>query len=173
MILFLFSLLTSVLVAQTAYDFSFNGLDGKPEIDLSNYKNNIILVVNTASKCGFTGQYEGLETLHRTYADQGLVIIGVPSRDFASQEFAEACDVDAFTKNKYDITFLLADITHVKGDDAHPFYQWAKSEAGFMGGPKWNFHKYLIGKDGNLIDSFGSRVKPESKKLVTAIESQL
>lgn len=157
---------------ENAHNFSFKTIEGT-EIKMSDMKGNAILVVNTASKCGFTGQYAGLQRLHKKYGDKGLVVIGVPSGDFAGQEFAEEKDVKNFTEEKFDITFTLTEIAHVKGKDAHPFYKWANNQAGFLGGPKWNFHKYLIDKQGNFVSAFGSATKPESTKIIEAIEQEL
>lgn len=155
-----------------AYQFSFTSIDGQ-SIDLSDYRGKVILVVNTASKCGFTPQYEGLQALHNKYKDKGLVIIGVPSADFANQEFSQLSDVKTFTNNEFHITFPLTTISKVKGNASHPFYAWANNQAGFMGSPKWNFHKYLIDKNGNFAAWFSSPTKPQSAKIINKIEELL
>jgi len=157
---------------QNAHSYAFKKISGDA-LELSELKGKVLLVVNTASKCGFTGQYAGLQNLHEKYAEKGLVVIGVPSGDFAGQEFTEEEQVKNFTDEKFEISFPLTEIAHVKGKDAHPFYKWANKQAGFLAGPKWNFHKYVIGKDGNFVQSFGSATKPESQKIVEVIEQEL
>lgn len=157
---------------QNAHKFSFRTIDGK-EMKLSDMKGKTMLVVNTASKCGFTPQYAGLQNLHEKYADKGLVVIGVPSGDFAGQEFSQEQEVQEFTEKNFKITFPLTQIEHVKGKNAHPFYQWANNQGGFLSGPKWNFHKYLIDKNGDFVKGFSSATKPESDKIIKAIEQQL
>ena len=155
-----------------AYQFSFKSIDGE-DLPLSEFSGKVVLIVNTASKCGLTGQYKDLQSLHDTYKDKGLVVLGVPSGDFAGQEFQEEEQVKEFTDEKFHITFPLTQITHVKGSNAHPFYKWAKDQGGFLSGPKWNFHKYLIDTNGNYIDAFGSRTSPTSAKVIKAIETAL
>jgi glutathione peroxidase len=157
---------------KNAYQFSFSGIDGK-KIDLSQYRGKLILVVNTASKCGFTTQYKGLQALYQKYKSRGLVIIGVPSNDFGSQEFGELQQVKDFTNKEFHVTFPLTEIAKVKGDDAHPFYVWANNQAGFLASPKWNFHKYLIDKNGNFVTWFSSATDPQSKEVIQAIEKSL
>ena len=147
-------------------------MSGNP-INLSEFKGKKLLFVNVASKCGFTPQYAGLQNLHETYKDKGLVVSGVPSGDFANQEFSQILEVKEFTDKKFNITFSLTDISQVKGSNAHPFYLWANSKSGFIGSPKWNFHKYLIDKNGNFAAWFSSATKPESKKIIKAIEELL
>jgi len=158
--------------AKNAYQFSFNGIDGK-KIDLSDYRDKLILVVNTASKCGFTPQYKSLQSLYEKYKSRGLVIIGVPSNDFGNQEFGELQQVKDFVHKEFHVTFLLTQVSKVKGENAHPFYLWANNEAGFFASPKWNFHKYLIDKNGNFITWFSSATDPQSKEVITAIEKNL
>jgi glutathione peroxidase len=158
--------------AKNAYQFSFQGIDGK-RIDFSDYLGKLILVVNTASKCGFTPQYKGLQSLYEKYKSRGLIIIGAPSNDFGNQEFDELQQVKDFTNKEFHITFLLTKITKVKGENAHPFYLWVNNEAGFLGSPKWNFHKYLIDKNGNFITWFSSVTDPQSKEVIQAIEKNL
>lgn len=158
---------------RNAWDVEFNALIGEDTIRLSDYKDTVILVVNTASKCGFTGQYDGLETLYQTYKDQGFVVVGVPSNDFAKQEPGNADDIARFCKINYGVTFPMTEKNKVKGADAHPFYLWARNTLGTGSSPKWNFHKYLIGRDGKLIDYYFSTTKPMSKKVMAAIEKAL
>lgn len=152
-----------------ASGFTFDNIDGG-EIDLEDWKGQPVLVVNTASRCGFTPQYEGLQDLQNRYASQGLVVLAVPSDDFR-QELATAEDVKDFCEVTYGLTLPMTDITHVKGAKAHPFYQWVKQETGFE--PGWNFNKVLIAGDGHVADHFGSRVKPLSGQMIQAIEAEL
>lgn len=155
-----------------AHQFQFTSMSGDT-LDLADYAGRVILVVNTASHCGFTPQYQSLQTLYETYKDQGLVIIGVPCGDFGDQEFADETEVKCFIDNKYTIKFPLTTISHVRGKHAHPFYQWAGKHAGFMGKPKWNFHKYIIDKQGNFVTWFASMTKPMSGKITNVIEQEL
>jgi len=157
----------------TAYDFTFDPLAGDAPLSLKQYQGHVMLVVNTASKCGFTNQYEGLEKLYQTYKDQQFVVVGVPSDDFGNQEFDNDQEIASFCKINYGVTFPLASKYAVKGDDAHPFYKWARQELGFGTAPKWNFHKYLIKREGQLADYFHSTTKPMSSRMVNAIEEQL
>lgn len=157
---------------QTAHEYSFQNIHGE-DVQLSDFKGKVMLVVNTASKCGLTPQYEGLQKLHDTYAAQGLVVIGVPSPNFMNQEFGDEKKVEEFTKDKYQVTFPLMKIENVIGSDAHPFYKWAGKKAGMFGRPKWNFHKYLIDKNGNFVTYFGSTTKPTDPDMVAKIEELL
>ena len=166
-----FSLAANMTVLN-AHQFSFTSIDNQT-INLSKLKGKVILVVNTASKCGFTSQYEGLQKLHEKYKDKGLVIIGVPSADFANQEFSQISQVKEFTDKEFHITFPLTTIEQVKGKEAHPFYLWANNKSGFVGSPKWNFHKYLIDKNGNFVTWFSSPTKPNSSKIINKIEELL
>ncbi len=168
---FILGFVTSV-AADTLHDFTLTGIDGKP-MPLASYKGNVVLLVNTASECGYTPQYEGLEALWLAYKDKGLVIIGVPSNDFGGQEPGKAEDIATFCKINYGVTFPLADKTVVKGDGAAPIYVWAGKEAGVLGRPKWNFHKYLFGKDGRFVDWFATPTEPMSAKVVKAVEKAL
>lgn len=156
----------------TAYDFNFTSIGGKP-LPLSQFKGQLLLVVNTASKCGFTPQYEGLEKIYQAYKDRGFVVLGVPSNDFAGQEPGSADEIATFCKLRFGVTFPLTEKVSVTGDSAHPFYQWAAGEVSWLGRPKWNFHKYLIGRDGKLIDWFASNTAPDGDKLTAAIEKNL
>lgn len=156
----------------TAYDYVFEDIHNE-KVKLSDYKGKVILVVNTASKCGLTPQYEGLQQLHEKYAPQGLVVIGVPSPNFMNQEFENEKEIEGFTKDKYQITFPLMKIENVIGSDAHPFYKWAGKKAGLFGKPKWNFHKYLIDRNGQFATYFGSTTKPTDVDVVEKIESLL
>lgn len=156
----------------SAFLFSFIDIHGK-SVPLSAFEDKVVLVVNTASQCGFTPQYADLQSLYEQYADKGLVIIGVPSPDFGNQEFNDNKQIENFTQEKFGVKFLLMSPEHVKGEKAHPFYQWANNHYGFLGSPKWNFHKYLIGKDGQLIAWFASSTRPTSKKVIRAINQAL
>jgi glutathione peroxidase len=158
---------------KTAYDFEFKTLMGESPLPLSQFKGKVLLVVNTASKCGFTGQYKGLQALYDTYKDRGLVIIGVPSNDFGGQEPGKAEEIKQFCELNYGVTFPMTSKNVVSGDEAHPFYRWAYEVLGFGTGPKWNFHKYLVGSNGALVDYFGSSTSPDSEKLKEAIEKLL
>jgi glutathione peroxidase len=166
-----FSLAANMTISN-AHQFSFTSIDGQ-SINLSDFKGKVILVVNTASKCGFTPQYEGLQKLYEKYNNRGLVVIGVPSADFANQEFSQISEVKEFTNKEFEITFPLTEIEKVKRKEAHPFYLWANNKAGFIGSPKWNFHKYLIDKNGNFAAWFSSPTKPGSQKIINKIEELL
>ncbi len=157
---------------KNAYQFSLKSADSK-DINLADYRGKVILVVNTASKCGFTPQYKSLQQLYTKYQKRGLVIIGVPSNDFGSQELANETAVQEFTQKEFKITFPLTKITKVSGDKADPFYIWANQQAGFLGSPKWNFHKYLIDKNGNFAGWFSSTTDPMSDSVTQKIESLL
>jgi glutathione peroxidase len=158
--------------AKTAYDFTFETLGGEA-MPLSQYRGKVLLVVNTASQCGFTPQYESLENLYETYKDRGLVVIGVPSNDFGGQEPGTAQEIKAFCQLNYGVTFPLTSKQVVSGRQAHPFYQWVYSVLGFGSAPKWNFHKYLIDPRGRPVDYFVSTTAPDSARLITAIEKLL
>ena len=146
----------------TLADFKANRLDGTPE-DLSAYQGKVVLVVNTASECGFTPQFEGLEKLYEQYADQGLVVLGFPCNQFGGQEPGSSEDIGAFCQRNYGVTFPMFEKIDVNGDDAHPLYQWLREEKGGLLGDKikWNFTKFLIGRDGQVIGRFGPTTKPE------------
>lgn len=157
----------------SAYDFSFTTLVGEEKLPLSQFKGKVILVVNTASNCGFTKQYDGLQKLYDTHKGKGLVILGVPSNDFGSQEPGSSSDIAEFCKRNYGVTFPMAAKQVVSGDAAHPFYRWASDTLGFGTSPKWNFHKYLIARDGTLVDHFNSTTSPDASRLVGAVEAEL
>jgi glutathione peroxidase len=156
----------------TLHDFSATAIDGT-EQDLSAYDGKVVLVVNTASKCGFTPQYEGLEELYESYADQGLVILGFPCDQFGHQEPGAEAEIQEFCKLNYGVTFPMMAKIEVNGDGAHPLYQWLRAEKGGIIGSKikWNFTKFLVGKDGTVIDRYASTTKPE--KLTGDIEKAL
>jgi glutathione peroxidase len=131
------------------------------------------MVVNTASECGFTPQYENMENLWQEYKEKGLVIIAVPSNDFGGQEPGTEAQICEFVEKNFNVTFPITKKYSVKGDNAHPFYKWANQESSFMGTPKWNFHKYLIDKEGNYADYYSSTTKPDSNKVKKRIEELL
>ncbi len=158
--------------AGPAHRFSFESIDGGP-LPLSAYAGRVVLVVNTASLCGYTPQYEGLQTLWETYRDRGLVVLGVPSNDFGGQEPGSAEEIKTFCTVNFDVDFPLADKAQVKGPGAHPFYRWAETELGPDAAPKWNFHKYLIGRDGRLAGWFPTRTTPQSAEVAAAVEAAL
>ena len=158
--------------AQTLFDFSLQGMDGKPML-LSQFKGKVVLMVNTASECGFTPQYEGLEKLWEKYKDNGLIIMGVPSNDFGGQEPGKAKEIATFCKLNYGVTFPLSDKTIVSGQGEADVYKWAGNKAGILGRPKWNFHKYLFSKTGVFVDWFSTSTEPMSEKIVAAIENEL
>jgi glutathione peroxidase len=159
-------------VAETAYVFSFAGLLGG-EVKLDDYAGRPMLIVNTASKCGFTPQYEGLGKLWNAYKDRGLVVIGIPSNDFGGQEPGDAADIKKFCDLTYGVNFPMTAKQVVKGKDAHPFYQWAKASYGGSAVPKWNFHKILIGVDGTVVDTWSSMTGPSSNDIKKAVEREL
>ena len=161
-------------IASSAYDYSFTSINEVDKIDLSEFKGKTILVVNTASLCGFTYQYDDLQKLYETYSNDGLVVLGVPSNDFGNQESGSNKEVKEFCDSTFSITFPLTEKYIVKGRDAHPFFQWTKKELGFISGvPRWNFHKIIIDKNGNALDGFTALTKPSSKKFVQALEKAL
>ncbi|MCG8441067.1 MAG: glutathione peroxidase [Caulobacterales bacterium] len=156
----------------TAHSFAFTSIDGEP-LPLSTYDGEVVLVVNTASQCGFTPQYEGLQTLWSTYEEAGLVVLGVPSDDFAGQELDTEAEVKEFCEVNFGITFPMTSINVVKNDGAHAFYDWVRAETGADNFPEWNFNKVLISRQGDLLASFNHLVEPESDALVSAIEAAL
>ena len=155
-----------------AYDYSFQSIDGG-ELPLATFKDKVVLVVNTASKCGLTPQYDGLEKLYSDYRDQGLVVLGVPCNQFMGQEPGTEAEIKDFCETRFSVDFPLTAKTDVKGDSAHPFYKWAKAELGEAADPAWNFHKILVGKDGQLIGAFGPRTEPQAPEVVSAVKAAL
>ncbi len=155
-----------------AYAFAFTGIDGQP-LPLSQFRGKPVLVVNTASKCGLTPQYEGLEALWRTYKDQGLVVLGAPSNNFAGQEPGTEAQIHEFCALTYGVDFPMTAKVDVVGAAAHPFFKWAAQALGEAGEPKWNFHKILIGKAGEAVAGFGSRTPPADPAVISAIEKAL
>ena len=157
---------------QTAHDFSFTSIDGE-NLPLANFKGKAVLIVNTASMCGFTSQFTGLQDLWESYRDRGLVVLGVPSDDFGGQELDSAAEVKSFCTINYNIDFPMTDIAHVKGPAAHPYYKWVADAHGGLAVPRWNFHKHLVDSDGRLVNWFVSTTGPSSSKLLRAIEKIL
>ena len=155
----------------TAAAFTFTALDGG-DIRLSAYAGKPILVVNTASQCGFTPQYAGLQSLWTRYRDRGLMIVAVPSNDFGGQEPGGVSDIKETANHVYGVTFPLAQKAVVKGASPHPFYKWAASERP-LEVPRWNFHKYLIGRDGHIVAAFPSEVEPTDPRVIAAIEKEI
>ena len=155
---------------QNAYDFEFVSIDGE-SFSLNQYDGKVLLIVNTASYCGFTKQYNALQKLWDRYHQKGLVVIGIPSNNFGAQEPGQEGEVKEFCETTFGINFPMTTKEDVKGENAHPFYKWLKSEYGKT--PKWNFHKYLITPDGTLANSFLSLTKPQSNKVKKAIENVL
>ena len=153
----------------TAWDFRFPALEGG-EHDLAAWRGRVLLVVNTASFCGFTQQYAALQRLHEAQEAAGLVVLGVPSNDF-NQESQEASKIREFCDAQFGITFPMAALSRVRGPEAHPFYRWAAARAG--GEPRWNFHKYLFSRDGELIEHFPSNKEPDDPGFRHHIERNL
>ena len=153
------------------YDFKINSISGDI-IDLNVFKGKPVLVVNTASYCGFTKQYDELQELWDLYKKKGLIVLGVPSNSF-NQEKSNDADVKEFCEVNFNINFPLTTITEVKGKNSHEIFKWAKENHGKSAVPKWNFHKILINKEGKIEDTFASMTKPMSKKIIKAIENIL
>jgi glutathione peroxidase len=160
----------AMFAANNVHDFSMKSIDGKP-VSLSNYKGKVLLLVNVASKCGYTPQYTGLEALYRQYKDQGLVVVGVPANNFGGQEPGTNEEIKTFCTRNYDVTFPMMSKVSVKGADQDPLYQYLTSTTG--GDVKWNFTKFLVGKDGKVISRFESKVTPDSPELRAALETAL
>jgi glutathione peroxidase len=156
----------------TAHDFSFDAIDGKP-LPLAQFKGHPVLVVNVASKCGLTPQYEGLVQLYHDLKPKGLVVLGVPSNQFMGQEPGTNEEIATFCSTTFGVDFPLTAKTDVKGDTAHPFYKWMLGELGAPADPMWNFHKLLVGKDGKAVRAFGPQTEPLSPEVRTAIEGAL
>ena len=156
---------------QLAHEFKFIGIDGK-SINLRDYEEKVIVIVNVASRCGFTKQYDDLQNLWTNYKNKDLIVIGVPTNDF-KQEPGSNADIKDFCETNFNINFPITEKTNVLGEKAHPFYKWAKENFGNSAVPKWNFHKIIIGKNGKIADTFASITNPSSKKFVKSIEEQI
>ncbi len=158
----------------TAHDFSFAKLDEPGDINLADYAGKAVLVVNVASACGFTSQYRDLEALYESKAPKGLVIIGVPCNDFGHQEPGSDREIREFCDTSYHVTFPMAHKVEIVAEGRrHPFYQWVADELGDTALPRWNFHKYLIGKNGELVGAYGSKTAPLAPDLLEAIKGAL
>ena len=153
------------------YDFKINSITGD-QIDLKDFKGKPILIVNTASYCGFTKQYNDMQELWEKYRDRGLIVLGVPSNSF-NQEKSDNSAVKEFCEVNFNINFPLTEITDVKGDNAHEIYKWAKANYGKSAVPKWNFYKILINKEGKIEDTYASLTSPTSNKITKKIENLL
>jgi glutathione peroxidase len=160
----------SALAATSIHEFTMKDIDGK-QMPLKSLQGKVVLVVNVASQCGYTPQYAGLEALYRKYKDRGLVIVGVPANNFGSQEPGSDEEIKQFCSRKYSVTFPMLSKVSVKGSDTAPLYQYLTATQG--GDVRWNFTKFLVGKDGKVISRFEPGVKPESAELAAAVESAL
>lgn len=158
--------------AQNAHDISFENIEGGT-LDLAEFRGKVILLVNTASQCGFTPQYEALQALWDNYRARGLVVLGVPSNDFGGQEPAANTQIKQFCTINYGIDFPMAEKVTITGSDKHPYYQWVQKAGGRLAMPRWNFYKHLIDVDGNFVTWFASTTAPDSRKIRQAIEKLL
>jgi glutathione peroxidase len=156
----------------SGHDFSFTSIDGKP-IEMKQFTGHPVLLVNVASFCGFTPQYADLQRLHERYGPKGLVVVGVPSNDFGAQEPKAEPEIAEFCHSRYGVSFPLTAKQKVIGPEAHALYRWIATEAGEDAAPKWNFHKYLIGKDGSLKGAWPSRMLPTAPDIIDAINTEL
>jgi len=154
------------------FELNINSINGE-ELDLKQFQGKTILLVNVASKCGFTKQYADLQSLYEKYRDQGLVVVGIPSNQFGGQEPGSNKEIKNFCETNFNITFPMTDKVDVKGENAHELYVWAKKNYGSSTVPKWNFHKILLNKEGKVQDTFNSFVAPLSKKIINKIEKIL
>ncbi len=151
---------------------NLTSIDGTP-MPPETFRGKVVMIVNTASLCGFTKQYSGLQTLWETYREQGLVVLGLPSNDFGGQEPHGEAEIKTFCEANFGIDFPMTEKIKVTGDDPHPIYRWARAQAGAMGAPRWNFHKYVIGRDGAFVDWFSSLTGPNSDRVIRAVEKAL
>jgi glutathione peroxidase len=159
----------------TIHQFTMKGIDGK-DVALADYKGKVLVVVNVASKCGFTSQYDGLEKLYEKYKERGVVVLGFPANNFMGQEPGTDAEIAQFCSTKFGVSFPMFSKISVKGADIHPLYQYltGKATAGeFAGDISWNFNKFVIGRDGRIVARFGSRTKPDAADLVAAIDKAL
>ena len=156
----------------SAWGFAFTSIAGEP-LPLAQFQGRTVLLVNTASQCGHTPQYKGLQSLYCTYRDRGLIVLGVPSNDFGGQEPGANGEIKTFCESHFGIEFPLTGKVKVSGEEAHPFFQWAAKEMGPLAQPRWNFHKYLIAPDGRLVDWFSSATEPEASSVCHSIETNL
>ena len=170
-IFMIFSFLNSAKSYQgkSIYDFNFKGINGEA-IQMEEFKNNVIIVVNVASRCGYTPQYEDLQELWSQYKSKNLVVLGIPTNNFR-QEPGNNKEIKDFCETNFGITFPMTEKINVIGNNSHPFYKWARKDYGIGAIPKWNFHKIVIGKNGKVAETFSSITKPSSKKFKKTIEN--
>lgn len=171
-VLLLAAALPGAAVAAGAHQFGFRSIEGD-DLPLAFYAGKAVMVVNTASFCGFTDQYAGLVEVWRRYRERGLVVLGVPSNDFGNQEPGREAEIKEFCEVNFDVDFPMTEKQVVTGRDAHPFYRWAKDELGQAAVPRWNFHKYLVAPDGRLAGWFPTRTEPTAPEVTAAIEAIL
>ena len=157
---------------KTAHAFTFQAIEGG-DLPLSRFAGKAVLVVNTASNCGFTPQYSALQDVWSRYRDKGLVVLGVPSNDFGGQEPGSAMKIKEFCEVNFNVDFPMTGKVRIRDDTPHPFYAWALKELGGIAKPRWNFHKYLVAPDGRLVEWFSSPTSPLSNKVIKAIEANL
>ena len=169
------SFLVGANAPTSIYDFTMNDIDGHP-VNLAKYKGQVVLIVNTASRCGFTPQYEGLESLYSKYKDRGFVVLGFPANNFRGQEPGSNEEIKAFCVTQYHVDFPMFSKISVKGDDQHPLYHFLTDPATdpqFSGDITWNFNKFLVDRNGRIVARFDSRDKPEDEKTIQAVEKAL
>jgi len=157
------------VASHAAEEFRFASIDGG-NIDLADWRGKPVLVVNTASLCGYVGQFDGLQDLHERFGPEGVLVLAVPSDDF-NQELADEAAVKEYCALTFDLTLPMTEITRVRGQDAHPFYAWVRAETGFA--PRWNFNKVLVAPDGSIAGTFDAGVQPDSPAIVRQIEAML
>ncbi len=160
------------MAEHTAFDFTLTSLQGEP-LKLAQYAGSPLLIVNTASRCGFTPQYEGLQALWSQHRERGLTLIGVPSNDFGRQEPGSEAEIAGFCSANYGVSFPMTEKLRVRGRDADPLFHWLAQQGGLLSRPRWNFFKYVIGRDGRLADWFSSVTSPDSPRLRTAVSRVL
>ncbi len=163
---------TPALARGEVHAFSFRAIDGAP-LPLARFRGRVLMIVNTASRCGFTDQYADLQRLHLSHGERGLTIIGVPSNDFGGQEPGSNAEIRAFCSDTFGVTFPLTERVSVRGPDAHPFYAFAAGRLGAQHVPRWNFHKYLVAADGTLMTSFPSATRPSDRRVMSAIDREI
>ena len=173
-IIIMFSFLNKTMPdnSKNFFDFKINSINGE-ELDLSTFNGKAILLVNVASKCGFTKQYNDLQKLYENFKDKGLIVLGIPTNQFGGQEPGTESEIKNFCETNFNITFPMTSKYDVKGDNAHPIYLWAKDTFGKSTVPKWNFHKILINKNGKIEDTFVSFTSPLSKKIIKKLNKIL
>ena len=169
------AVMSTSAMAASVYDFTLNSIDGKP-VPLSDFKGKAVLLVNVASRCGYTPQYTALEALYEKYKDRGFVIVGIPANNFGGQEPGTNEEIKTFCKSKYSVTFPMMAKVSVKGADQTPLYQFltaSGTDSKFAGDIKWNFTKFLVSKDGKIVNRFESKVTPDDPQVTTAVEQAL